>query len=268
MAATPARPAIVLTSLREIFEYRSLLRDLVVRDLKVRYKRSALGIVWTMLNPLLMMIVFTLVFAQFLRFPIQHFAVYFLCAFLLWNFFSQTTSWSTACFMGYAPLLRKIYLPKTVLILATVLSGLVNLLLSLVPLALIMVVVGHPFSASIAFIPVPLLLTALFALGLSLILAPLCVMFADISQIYQVVLVAWMYLTPIFYPVEIIPAEYRILVDANPMTYFVEAFRAPIYKGVLPDAATMTGACISAGVSVVVGWVLFQHYSDRIAYHI
>ncbi|TMB00922.1 MAG: hypothetical protein E6J70_09185, partial [Deltaproteobacteria bacterium] len=145
--------SIVLTPLREIIQYRSLLRDLVVRDLKVRYKRSALGIAWTMLNPLLMMVVFTVVFARFLRFPIAHFTVYFLCAFLLWNFVSQTTSWSTACFLGYAPLIRKIYVPKTVLILSTVFSGLVNLLLALVPLALIMVLVGHPFTAKLAFIP-------------------------------------------------------------------------------------------------------------------
>jgi homopolymeric O-antigen transport system permease protein len=258
----------VLTSLREIFEYRSLLRDLVARDLKVRYKRSALGIVWTMLNPLLMMVVFTVVFAKFLRFPIEHFAIYFLCAFLLWTFFSQTTSWSTACFMGYAPLIRKIYLPKSVLILATVLSGVVNLLLSLVPLALIMLVLGHPFTMKLAFVPVPIFLTALFALGLSLMLAPLCVLFADISPIYQVLLVAWMYLTPIFYPVDIVPPAYRILVDANPMTYFVEAFRAPIYRGAIPDAGILAGATISAVASVVLGWILFHHYSERIAYHI
>ena len=258
----------MLTPLREIIQYRSLLRDLVVRDLKVRYKRSALGIAWTMLNPLLMMVVFTVVFARFLRFPIAHFTVYFLCAFLLWNFVSQTTSWSTACFLGYAPLIRKIYVPKTVLILSTVFSGLVNLLLALVPLALIMVLVGHPFTAKLAFIPIPLILTTLFALGLSLFLAPLCVMFSDIGQIYQVLLVAWMYLTPIFYPVEIVPSDYRILVDANPMTYFVEAFRAPIYRGVLPDGPTMIGATVFAVASLVIGWTLFQRYSERIAYYV
>lgn len=258
----------MFASLGEVVRYRSLLRDLVARDLKVRYKRSALGIVWTMLNPLLMMVIFTIVFARFLRFPIEHFTVYFLCAFLLWTFVSQTTSWSTACFVGYAPLIRKIYVPKTVLVLSTVLSGLVNLLLSLVPLALIMLIVGHPFTAKIAFIPIPLLLTTAFAIGLSLLLAPLCIMFADISQIYQVLLVAWMYMTPIFYPVEIVPPEWRIVIDANPMTYFVEAFRMPIYRGVLPDAHTMIGATVSAVVSLVVGWLVFEHYSDRIAYYV
>jgi ABC-2 type transport system permease protein len=258
----------VIASTREILRYRSLLRDLVSRDLKVRYKRSALGVLWTMLNPLLMMLVFTIVFATFLRFPLTHFPIYFLSAYLIWNFMAQTTTWSSACFLGYAPLIKKIYVPKSVFVIATVLSGLVNLLISLVPLALIMIALGHPFAQSLLFVPVPLLLTACFSLGLSLFLAPLCLMFADIAQIYAVVLMAWMYLTPIFYPTNIIPEQWRPLVDANPMTYFVEAFRAPIYAGTLPEPAVLLGATISAIVALVVGTLVFRHYSERIAYYV
>jgi ABC-2 type transport system permease protein len=256
----------MLASLREIVRYRSLLRVLVARDITVRYKRSALGILWTMLNPLLMMCVFTIVFAHFLRFPLEHFTVYFLSAFLMWNFFAQTTSWSSACFLGYAPIIKKIYVPRAVFVIATVLSGLVNLLISLVPLALIMVVVGQPFHPSLAFLPVPIVLAALFVLGLSLLLAPLCIMFADVAQIYAVLLTAWMYLTPIFYPIDIVPAPWATLVRANPMTYFVEAFRAPIYGGVLPSVEVLAGATLAATVSLAVGWAVFEHYSDRVAY--
>lgn len=256
------------SALREIVEYRSLLRNLIARDLTVRYRRSALGVAWTMLNPLLMMVVFTLVFAHFLRFAIDHFPIYFLCGFLLWNFFAQATSWSTACFLGYAPLLRKIYLPKAVLVLATVCSGLVNLLLALIPLALLMLIEGHPFSPSLAFVPVAMALAAAFALGVSLLLAPLCAMFGDVAQIYQVLLVAWMYLTPIFYSVEIIPPEYRLLVAANPMTHFVEAFRAPIYRGALPDGGTVLGATAAATAALAIGWATFRRYSDRVAYYL
>jgi ABC-type polysaccharide/polyol phosphate export permease len=258
----------MLTAIREIVQYRSLLRDLVARDLKVRYKRSVLGIAWTMLNPLLMMVVFTMVFSHVLRVPVENFTVYFLSGFLLWNFVAQTTSWSTGCLLGYASLIKKIYVPKAIFVLATVLAGLVNLLLSLIPLALIMLVVGHPFRASLGFIPVPMLLGMLFALGLSLLLAPLSVMFADIVPIYQVVLTLWLYLTPVMYPVEMVPPEYRGVVDANPMTYFVEAFRAPIYGGTLPDAGVLLGATAFAIVSVVLGWLVFEHYTDRIAYYV
>jgi ABC-2 type transport system permease protein len=258
----------MLTAIREVVQYRSLLRDLVSRDLKVRYKRSVLGVAWTMLNPLLTMVVFTIVFSHVLRVPVKNFTVYFLSGFLLWNFVAQTTSWSTSCLLGYAPLIRKIYVPKAVFVLATVLAGLVNLLISLVPLALIMLFVGHPFHPALAFIPVPMLVGTLFALGLSLLLAPLSVMFADIVPIYQVLLTLWLYLTPVMYPIEMVPAEYRGIVDANPMSYLVEVFRAPIYAGVVPDVGVLATATAFALGAVVLGWIVFDHYTDRIAYYV
>ena len=253
-------------SVREVIRYRSLLRNLVARDLKVRYKRSALGIVWTMLNPLLLMVIFTIVFAHIMRVTVEHFTVYFLSAFVLWNFFAQATSWSTGCLLGYAPLIKKIYLPKSIFVIATVLAGTVNLLISLVPLAIIMVCVGHPFSPAMAFLPVPIALTTLFSLGLSLALAPLCVMFADIVPIYAVVLTAWMYLTPIIYPLNALPDRYRNLILMNPMTHLVEAFRTPIYQGALPSSHVMITATVAAFGTLVIGWVIFDRYSDRIAY--
>jgi ABC-type polysaccharide/polyol phosphate export permease len=256
----------VLTALREIVQYRSLLRNLVARDLKVRYRRSVLGVVWTMLNPLLMMIVITVVFAEILRIPREHFNVYFLSAFLIWNFFAQTTAWSTACFQGYAPLIKKIYVPKAIFVLATVVSGLVNLVISLVPLALIMLFVGHPFSKSLVFIPLPILLIAVFSLGVSLLLAPICIVFADVRQLYEVVLPMWMYLTPVIYPMDMVPDAYRGLVNANPMTYFVEAFRAPVYAGQLPPASLIVASTLFAFAALAIGSGVFARYSNRVAY--
>jgi len=258
----------VVQSLRELLRYRSLLWVLVARDLKVRYKRSALGVLWTMLNPLLLMVIFTIVFAHVLRVTVEHFTVYFLSAFVLWNFFSQATSWATSCLLGYGPLIRKIYVPKSIFVLATVISGLVNLLISLVPLAMIMLVVGHPFSSAMAFLPVPILLTTVFSLGLSLALAPVCVMFADVVQIYQVVLTAWMYLTPIIYPLSALPDDKKRLILLNPMTHLVEAFRTPIYQGAIPSSHVLITATVSALGSLVLGWLVFAHYSDRVAYHV
>jgi ABC-2 type transport system permease protein len=266
LANTPRGGGRVLTSMREVVAYRSLLRDLVARDLKVRYKRSALGIVWTMLNPLLTMIVFTIVFGHVLRVPIENFTIYFLSSFLLWNFVSQATSWSSACFLGYAPLIKKIYVPRAVFVLATVISGLVNLLLSLIPLAAIMIFMRHPFTPALAFLPVPILLATIFALGLSLILAPLCIMFNDMLQLYAVWLMAWMYLTPIVYPLSMVPERWRGVIALNPMTPLVSVFRDPIYSGVLPPASEVAAASVAAGVALVVGWIVFERYSDRVAY--
>ena len=259
-------PSSLLKSAREIVRHRTLLGVLVERDLKVRYKRSVLGLFWTMLNPLLMMIVFSVVFAEIFRFSFEHFTIYFLSAFVLWNFVAQTTSWSTACLLGYAPLIRKIYVPAAVFVLATVLSGLVNMLLSLVPLAAIMLVVGHPIRASVMFLPVAILLAVFFAFGLSLLLAGICIEFNDVVQIYQAVLLGWMYLTPIVYPLDIVPSRFRWVIAMNPMYYLVEIFRVPIYGGVLPDARLLWRAGLVAIVALGTGWWVFERRADRIAY--
>ncbi len=258
----------MLTSLREIIRYRSLLRALVARELKVRYKRSFFGIAWTMLHPLMMMLVFTLVFAEILKVPVEHFTVFFMSAYLLWNFVAQTTSWSAGGLLGYAPLMRKVYVPKAVFVIATVVAGLVNLVVSLVPLAVLMLVVHHPMRPSLAFLPVSMLLAAVFALGISLLLAPLSILFADIVPIYQIVLTAWLYVTPVMYTVELVPARFRPLVDLNPMTYFVELFRAPIFHGHVPTLSTLGTASAFAFGALVLGWIVFDRYSDRVAYHV
>jgi homopolymeric O-antigen transport system permease protein len=256
----------VLRDLREVLGYGSLLRELVARDLKVRYKRSVLGVVWTMLNPLLLMVILAFVFSHVLRVTVEHFAVYLLSALVLWNFFSQATSWSTACFLSYAPIIKRVYVPRSIFVLATVLAGVVNLLISLVPLALIMLFFGHRFSPALAFLPVPIVLTTLFALGVSLALAPLSVMFADVVPIYQVVLTAWMYVTPVIYPLTALPDEYRRILVLNPMTHLVEAFRTPIYQGAIPSANVLITSTVAGFGTLLIGWFIFRRYSDRVAY--
>jgi ABC-2 type transport system permease protein len=250
----------------DLLRYRTLLANLVSRDLKVRYKRSVLGVLWTMVNPLLMMIVFSIVFAKVFRFSIQHFTIYFLSAYLLWNFVAQTTSWSTACLLGNASLIRKIYVPKAIFVLATVLSGLINLVVSLVPLAGLMLLVGHPMTPSLAFLPVAILVATVFAFGVSLLLAAICIEFNDVVQIYQVWLVAWMYLTPVIYPLDVVPEQFTWIVKLNPMYYIVETFRRPVYDGVLPGVSMVLPAVLSAAVVLVFGWWLFERRADRIAY--
>ena len=251
-----------------MLSYGSLLRELIARDLKVRYKRSVLGVVWTMLNPLFLMLILAFVFSHVLRVQVEHFAIYILSALILWTYFSQATSWSTACFLSYAPIIKRVYVPRSIFVLATVLSGVVNLLISLVPLALIMLVFGHPFTPALLFLPVPILLTTLFSLGISLALAPLSLMFADIVPIYQVILTAWMYVTPIIYPLTALPDEYRRILVLNPMTHLVEAFRTPIYQGAIPSENVLITSTIAGIGTLLIGWFVFRRYSDRVAYYI
>jgi ABC-2 type transport system permease protein len=144
----------------------------------------------------------------------------------------------------------------------------VNLVIALVPLALIMLALGHPFHSALVFLPVAVLLTMLFALGMSLALAPICLMFVDVAQIYQVLLTAWMYLTPIIYPIDALPPEYKRIIVMNPMTHLVEAFRTPIYLGTFPSSHVLLTATASALGMLVIGWALFDHYGDRIAYYL
>jgi ABC-2 type transport system permease protein len=212
-----------------------------------------LGVLWTMLNPLFLMIILAFVFSHALKLTMEHFPIYLLSALVLWNFFAQATTWSTACFLSYAPIIKKIYVPRSMFVTATVLSGSVNLLISLVPLAFIMLVLGHRFSPALAFLPVPILLTTCFSLGISLALAPLCVMFADIVQIYQVVLSAWMYLTPVIYPLTALPESYRRILVLNPMTHLVEAFRTPHLLGPMPSENVVITSTVAGVGTLLIG---------------
>ena len=262
-AALAGRVRSSLADIADLFRYRELLRNLVSREIKVRYKRSTLGLLWTMLNPLLMMVVFTVVFSTIFRFAVDNYNVYFLSAYLLWSFISQTTTFSMSTLRSNGPLLKRIYMPRSIFVIATVISGLINLVLALVPLGLVMIVSGAPIEPSVLFLPVPILLATMFTLGLSLVLSALAIFFNDVMHVYGVLLTAWMYVTPIIYPIEIVPAEYRWLVKLNPLYYLVEAFRAPIYNGVLPSITTLLISGAFAVAALLIGWWVFSRSADR-----
>ncbi len=252
----------------EIARYRDLVASLVQRDLTVRYKRSVLGFLWTMLNPLLMMLVMTVVFSTFFRFPVEHYAIYLLSGVLLWNLFSQSTSQAVQNLVWGGSLVQRIYVPKAAFVVSAIFVGLVNLALALIPLALIMLILGHPFSPALLFLPVPILLVAVFALGVGLLVSALAVFFVDVADIYQVILSIFMYLTPIFYPLSIVPERYQFLIRLNPLYYFVEAFRSPIYEGRIPSLELLTPAALLAAGMFLVGWFFFTRKSDEFAYRV
>lgn len=250
----------------ELYQYRDLLRSLVQRDLTVRYKRSALGFVWTMLNPLLTMVVMTIVFSYFFRFDVEHYPVYLLSGMLLWTFFSQSTTQAMHNLVWGGGLSNKIYIPKTVFVLSAILVGLVNLCLALLPLAFIMLAIGQPFSPALLFLPISMFLVLLFALGVGLIVAALAVFFADMIDLYQFSLSVIMYLTPIFYPASIIPPRYSVFLQLNPIYYFMDLFRAPIYQGLLPEPYILVRAVLIALGTLMAGWWFFTSKSDEFAY--
>ncbi|HEX7831818.1 MAG TPA: ABC transporter permease [Thermoanaerobaculia bacterium] len=244
--------------LREIIASGHLLWSLVHRDLTVRYKRSVLGFFWTMLHPLMLTIILTIVFSSVFRFSVPHYETYVLSALLPWNFFAQTTVGAMTGLAWNGPLMKRVRVPKSIFALSTVISGLVNLALSYVPLLAIMLIRGVPVRPAILFLPVALLIFALFTYGISLAFSSIAIYFSDVREMYTVALTALMYLTPVIYPRDIIPASFSILITANPLTYFIDIVRLPVHSGVLPSMHSIGVASIAAVLSVLIGWSIFR----------
>jgi ABC-type polysaccharide/polyol phosphate export permease len=255
-----------LEELRGVFLYRDLIFQLVRRDIVARYKRSVFGVAWTMLQPLGMMIVLTVVFSRLFG-QVAGYPAYILSGLIAWTFFSQTTSASMQQMVWGGALLNRIYMPRTSFSISAIGTGMVNLALSIIPLVVIVLVLRLPLTINILFLPVSMLLLAAFALGVGLLLSTLAVSFPDVSEMYQIVLTAWMYFTPIIYPQEMIPEKYQFwMFSLNPMYYLVKLFRMPIYEGKIPDAQTLlVGAALSL-ITLFVGWIVFSRQADRFAY--
>ncbi|HPW55518.1 MAG: ABC transporter permease [Thermoanaerobaculaceae bacterium] len=253
---------------RDVASYWHLLANLVHRDLTVRYKRSILGFFWTLLNPLLMMVILTVVFSHFFRFAILHYEIYFLSEFLVWMFFAQTTANSMASLAWNGPLMKRVRLPKTIFALAGTVAGMINLLLSCGPLIAIMLVVGAPVRPALLVLPLSFLVIAVFTLGVSLGLSALAVYFDDVAQMYQVGIMGLMYLTPIMYPLDILPDRFRWLVEFNPLTKLFELARYPIYHGQLPPLAVFgVGVALALG-ALVLGWTVFRRLAGGFYLHL
>ncbi len=255
-----------LEELRGIFQYRDLIVQLVHRDVVARYKRSVLGVAWTMLQPLGMMVVMTLVFSRLFH-QVEGYPAYVLSGLIAWTFFSQTTTAAIHQMVWGGALLNRIYLPRTSFSISAIGTGLVNLALSIVPLIALVLILHLPLTINILFIPISMLLLACFALGVGLLLSTLAVNFPDVSEMYQIILMAWMYFTPIIYPETMVPPEYqRWMFTLNPMYHLVKLFRIPIYEGKLPDPQSVLMGTVVSLVTLIVGWIVFSREADRFAY--
>jgi len=257
-----------LDEIRDVTRHASLLYELVHRDLTVRYKRSVLGFLWTMLHPLLLMIIFFVVFSAVFHGRTPHYETYFLSAYVAWNFFAQTVVNAMASMAWNGPLIKRVRVPLSLFTLATTLSGLVNLGLSLIVLFSIMLAVGAPFHAAIFFVPVSLLLVGIFTFGVSLMLTAISIFFADVREMVQAGLPALMYLTPIIYPITIVPERFRWLIKLNPIVYLVEIVRDPIYYGTVPSPMTLLVATLLALGALAIGWIVFRHLAPRFHAHV
>jgi ABC-type polysaccharide/polyol phosphate export permease len=257
------RPLEPLEEIRDTRDHAALLFELVHRDLTVRYKRSFLGFLWTMLHPLLLMLIFVVVFSSVFRGQSRHYETYFLSAYVAWNFFSQTVVNAMASVAWNGPLMKRVRVPPSIFTLSTILSGLVNLGLSLVVLFVIMLFVGVPFTRSLWFLPVSLLILGVFTFGVSLALTAVSVFFGDVREMVQAALPALMYLTPIIYPISIVPDRFRLAIKLNPLVYIMEIVRDPIYYGISPSSTTLLIAVALSVGALTIGWMIFRHLAPR-----
>lgn len=256
-----------LSELRDLKQYQYLLRQLIRRDILTRYKRSILGVAWTMLNPLGTMLILSFVFSNLFKTE-QFYSVYILTGIISWNFFSQGTNAAMSGLMWGGSLMKQMYVPRTIFGISAIGTALVNLLLSLIPLMLVILITGAPLYWTWVFVPVSIVILVCFTLGFGLIISTLGIYFPDVAEMYQIVLSAWFYLTPIVYPESIIPENIRWLFFANPMYFMVKLFRLPIREGLIPSLTDIWPAAAWGLGTLIVGWLFFTSKSDEYAYRV
>jgi ABC-type polysaccharide/polyol phosphate export permease len=261
-------PSPFIEELLALVHYRELIFQLISRSVKTRYKRSFLGVAWTMVNPLLTMGVLTLVFSSLFRFPAENYALYVLSGLLLWNFFAQSTTAAMGELMWSGGLVGRIYLPKSAFAVGAIGTGLVNLALAIVPYFIIAAILGVPIPFTLIWIPIPVLLTAMFTLGIALAVSTAVVFFQDVLPTYEILLTAWFYLTPVIYPFEFLPEGIQRLVSLNPMYLYIESFRSILFRGELPSLRILgMSVLVSCGV-LIAGWWIFTRRVRDYAYRL
>ena len=259
-------------------KYRFLLANLITRDLKVKYRRSVLGLAWSVLNPLLMAFVITAVFQNFFKFAIENFVIYYLTGSLIFNFMTEATTAAMTSVINNSALIKKVYIPKYIFPLEKVMFSFVNMLFSAIALVLMLVItklgwIGTPdalhigWSALLFF--VPMLYTLLFSLGLGLMLAAINVFFRDMGHLYSVATMAWMYLTPIIYPESMLQGSWVLrIVECNPMYYYVQYFRNLVMYDTLPGW-DLNLICLGFSLLfLVLGLLLFKVKQDQFILYI
>lgn len=254
---------------RHLFrQYKPLVYELVIRDLKTKYRRSFLGYVWSLLNPLMMMAIMTVVFSYMFRFDIPNYPLYLICGQTVWNFFSESTTISMYSVIQNGSLIRKVYIPKYIFPLSRVLSSFVTMSFSLAAILIVMLFTGVPFRITLLLTPVPLVLLLFFCMGMGMGLSAMAVYFRDTIHLYGVLITAWMYLTPVFYPISVLPETIAAALKLNPLYYYVSFFRSLVLEGIVPGVGTWAACCVFSLVSFAAGLMVFRRLQKNFILHV
>lgn len=248
-----------------VVEYRELIRILTISDLKVKYQSSVLGFAWSLLNPLLMMLVLYVVFSNVFNSDQEHFALYLLIGIVSWRFLANGTSSSMKSIVGKPSLVTKVYIPRQVLVLSTVLSSFISSLLEFFVLFVLILAFGVQLSLNVLLFPFVYIVYFLLVYGLSLALAALYVYYRDLTQIWEVVLQLGFFLAPVVYPLTMVPEEYLSLYMMNPVTVVMQIYREILLYAQTPSLVSLTYISVSAVIVLAVGWKIFKRLERRFA---
>lgn len=252
------RPSKFSDGVKVFFKYRHLLLDFVARDLKIKYRRSILGVFWSVLNPILMMLVITSVFSHLFRFQIEYFPIYYLTGMFVFSMFSEGTLSALNSIVSSGSLIKKVYLPLYLFPLEKCLFAFINALFSLVALALIIVILGMPVPWTAVLFVIPMIYALIFSIGVGLVLSAINVAFRDIGHLYGVVITAWMYLTPIFYPIDILPVFLQKYMIFNPLYCFIKYFREVLMYGNVPGFKLNAACFVASFTMLIIGAIIFR----------
>lgn len=245
--------------LREIYDYRQMIYSLVRKELRGRYKGSALGFMWTFINPLLQLLVYTFVFSIVMPNNIDKFYLYLFIGLIPWLFFSGSLTGGAACILNQKDMVKKIYFPREVMPIAYVTSNFVNMLLCFIVIFAVIIVsgVGINFKA-VLYLPIIWIVEYVMCLGGAMLTSALTVYFRDLEYILGIVTMAWMYMTPVVYSLEMVPERLRPLMNLNPMTPVITAYRDVLYSRRIPHISTLASAFVLGIIVLAIGTVSFQ----------
>lgn len=252
--------------IKELWHYREMIISLVKRDLKGRYKGSAMGFLWTMINPLLQLAVYTFVFSVIMPSGVERFYLFLFVALVPWLFFSTCLSTGTTVIFAQQEMVKKIYFPRQILPISFTISQFVNMLLSFVVIFIVLIFSGIKFNfKALACLPIIMLVQFILCLGITFVVSALTVYLRDLEYILSIISMAWMYLTPILYPIENVPEAYRGICYINPMTSIIVAYRDILYSSKVPEMGTLVIAVFMGILLLAIGLVSFEHLQRHFA---
>lgn len=257
-----------MNTIKEIYDYRTMISSLIKRDLRGRYKGSVLGFAWTFLNPLLQLMVYTLVFSTIMRAGIEDYYLFLFVALIPWIFFSSSVSAGASCIIAQKEMVKKIYFPREVLPIAHVTCQLVNMLLSFIVVLAVLFVSGKGISLyAMLYLPIVVIAEYMLAISVTMLVSALTVYLRDLEHILVIITMAWQFLTPVMYSTDMVPEQLRPIFNLNPMTPIIVAYRDIFYYKQAPQVGTLLHGFIFSVILLIIGWCVFgklkQHFAEE-----